>query len=102
MGSTPRRKQRPRHFLVGWSVPHHARDRVGGMTWKEEPWVVVVPTQVYERFGAEHRHQASANSAIDAVKPCRKFFPPTGPISPAQLNPASGRPPSILETSDAS
>ena len=45
---------------------------------------------------------APTNSAIDAVKPCRKFFPPTGPISPAQLNPASGRPPSFSDTSDAS
>ncbi len=42
------------------------------------------------------------NRAIDAVKPCRKFFPPTGPISPAQLNPASGILPSFSETSDAS
>ena len=27
-------------------------------------------------------HQASTNRAIDAVKPCRKFLPPIGPISP--------------------
>lgn len=28
------------------------------------------------------------NSASEAVKPCRKFFSPTGPISPLQKNPA--------------
>jgi hypothetical protein len=39
--------------------------------------------------------QSSTNRATEAVKPCKKFFPPTGPISPAQLKPARGRPPCL-------
>jgi hypothetical protein len=46
--------------------------------------------------------QASTNRPTEAVKPCRKFFPPTGPISPAQLKPARGRPPSFSDTNEAS
>ena len=33
-----------------------------------------------------------ANSATVAVKPCRKYSPPTGPISPAAKKPAAGAP----------
>ena len=33
-------------------------------------------------------------TAIVAVKPCRKYSPPTGPISPAAKKPAAGAPPS--------
>lgn len=33
---------------------------------------------------------SSEKSAIDAVKPCRKFLLPTGPSSPAQKKPAIG------------
>lgn len=32
----------------------------------------------------------TANTAIVAVKPCRKLLPPTGPISPLQKRPAAG------------
>jgi len=45
---------------------------------------------------------ASTNRATDAVKPCKKFFPPTGPISPEQLKPARGKPPSFSHTNEAS
>ena len=44
----------------------------------------------------------SGNSAIDAVKACRKFCPATGPSSPAQKNPATGISPSIFASSPAS
>ncbi len=46
--------------------------------------------------------QASTNRATEAVKPCKKFFPPTGPISPEQLKPARGRPLSFSHTNEAS
>ena len=36
--------------------------------------------------------------ATVAVKPCRKFSPPTGPISPAAKKPADGAPPSCSST----
>ena len=35
-----------------------------------------------------------AKTATVAVKPCRKYSPPTGPISPAAKKPAAGAPPS--------
>ena len=35
---------------------------------------------------------SAANTAIVAVKPCRKLRPPTGPISPAQKKPPAGTP----------
>ena len=37
-----------------------------------------------------------AKTATVAVKPCRKFSPPTGPISPAAKNPAHGRAAELL------
>ncbi len=37
-------------------------------------------------------------TATVAVKPCRKFSPPTGPISPAAKKPAVGAPPSASAT----
>ena len=39
----------------------------------------------------------AGNTAIVAVKPCRKLRPPTGPISPAQKKPAVGRAQRVLE-----
>jgi hypothetical protein len=45
---------------------------------------------------------SAGNSAIDAVKVCRKFCPPTGPSSPAQKNPATGISPSSAASSPAS
>src|SRR5215472_18185495 len=49
------------------------------------------------RYGA-----VSGNRAIEAVKVCRKFCPPTGPSSPPQKNPATGILPSIVASSPAS
>ena len=42
------------------------------------------------------------NSANDAVKPCRKFFSPTGPISPLPKKPARPTGPKCACTSSAS
>jgi hypothetical protein len=41
-------------------------------------------------------HQASTNRAIDAVKPCRKFFPPIGPISPRAVESRKRKGPELL------
>ena len=42
--------------------------------------------------------QALLNRRIDAVKPCRKFLPATGPISPAAKKPATGTSPNARRT----
>ena len=44
----------------------------------------------------------SGKSAMEAVKVCRKFWPPTGPSSPAQKKPAMGTGPSISASRPAS
>jgi len=93
-----------------WGTPHHYSS---GLDARECAQVVTGSSDQLEPCGGsawgwmtndelDPVAQASTNRAMDAVKPCRKFFPPTGPISPAQLHPASGRPPKLLETSDAS
>ena len=43
-----------------------------------------------------------ANTATVAVKQCRKYPPPTGPISPAAKKPAAGAPASASATASAS
>ena len=55
-----------------------------------------------EQDGAVAKLHGQANTATVAVKACRKFAPPTGPISPAAKNPAAGAPASPACTDRAS
>jgi len=52
----------------------------------------------YRRSSETGSHQASTNSAIDAVKPCRKFLPPIGPISPRAVESRQREGPELLRT----
>ena len=60
--------------------------------------VSLLPMRTYFSAGGA----VPGNSAMDAVKVCRKFWPPTGPSSPAQKNPATGMLPSSSASSPAS
>jgi hypothetical protein len=55
-------------------------------------WTVAAASALGVRsFDRTHgAFRRSEKSAIDAVKPCRKFLLPTGPSSPAQKKPATG------------
>ena len=56
------------------------------------------------RAGEQDRAPAEvhAKTATVAVKPCTKYSPPTGPISPAAKKPAAGAPPSAASSAEAS
>ena len=61
------------------------------------------PTALQDASARPRLHEGNpptqdANTATVAVKPCRKFSPPTGPISPAAKNPAVGMSPSAPAT----
>jgi len=101
-GHDPARSRRPVHSRALNASRDQRVDR-RSQSLRNLEKVIVIGVQEWSPGSiATWSHQASTSMAIDAVNPCRKFFPPIGPISPAQLNPASGRPPSFLETSDAS
>jgi len=56
------------------------------------------PTEGPRRGGGRPRGYSPRINRIDAVNPCRKFFPATGPISPAAKKPATGTSPNARRT----
>src|SRR5215471_9613976 len=73
----------------------------------ESPSLIVsgappTPARPRRQAGRARYGAVSGNRAIEAVKVCRKFCPPTGPSSPAQKNPATGILPSLFASRPAS
>ena len=90
--------------------PGARRDgRLGGDVARSQVLGKCPRNEISQLFAIRHRRNrtagrpphrrpySSANTAIVAVKPCRKLRPPTGPISPAQKNPPAGTPKGILD-----
>ena len=70
-----------------------------GRAGEQDPGTIELHRANSSSSGAEPPH---ANTATVAVKLCRKYPPPTGPISPAAKNPAAGAPARASATASAS